>query len=277
MNTPTLPNSTTTLFNYEGKELRTVVHNGKKWFFPKEVCEMLEITNYRDAIAGLDDDQKASVVTADTSSSSRKTITVTVIDRSAVWEIAIQSRKPKAKPFLKWVSKVVLEEIVETGSYTAHAAKERAARPVLTDKARALSIFYRTIGQIDKSIPKQLIALRYAKTMEKVTGEALAVGIADALPPSDKPDAYLTPTMIGQRLGGIGPKEVNNRLEALGLQYRDEKGRPHLTKAGEDHGHSRFVEGEKSKWQGTQIQWRESVLDLLRAAPSRAKLTLLAD
>lgn len=262
--------NTPALFTYEGKELRTVEHLGKKWFFPKEVCDMLEIANYRDAIAGLDEDQKG-VVTTDTPGGKQK---VTVIDRSAVWEIALQSRKPKAKPFLKWVSKVVLEEIVETGRYTSPAAK-RAERPTLSDKARALSIFFRDLGKIDTSIPKQLITLKYAKAMGKVTGEELAEEIAPALPPCDKPDAYLNPTMIGKRLGGISGHEINERLIALEFQVRDEKGKLHLTESGKEHGASRFITGKNNDYQGTQILWRESIVDLARGnLPAGAKANL---
>ena len=50
-------------FNYEGKNVRTVVLDGEPWFVAKDVCDALEIANSRDAMARVDDDEKGVVLT----------------------------------------------------------------------------------------------------------------------------------------------------------------------------------------------------------------------
>gem|GEM_PF-3513131 len=46
------------VFGYEGKEVRTVLRNGEPWFVAADVCVVLEISNNRDAMGTLDDDEK---------------------------------------------------------------------------------------------------------------------------------------------------------------------------------------------------------------------------
>ena len=45
-------------FSFENRAVRTVLRGGEPWFVAKDVCHILEITNHRDAIAQLDEDEK---------------------------------------------------------------------------------------------------------------------------------------------------------------------------------------------------------------------------
>lgn len=45
-------------FVYETRPIRTVVIDGEPWFVAKDVCEVLDIANPRDAVSRLDDDEK---------------------------------------------------------------------------------------------------------------------------------------------------------------------------------------------------------------------------
>ena len=49
-------------------QVRTVTKDGEPWFVAADVCKALEINNSRDAVARLDDDEKAAVGLTDTSS-----------------------------------------------------------------------------------------------------------------------------------------------------------------------------------------------------------------
>lgn len=46
-------------FNFENLPVRIIDQKGDFWFVANDVCEILEITNARDAISRLDDDEKA--------------------------------------------------------------------------------------------------------------------------------------------------------------------------------------------------------------------------
>ena len=51
--------------NDEFGEVRAVMRDGEPWFVAADVCRVLEITNNRDAVARLDDDEKG-VASTDT-------------------------------------------------------------------------------------------------------------------------------------------------------------------------------------------------------------------
>lgn len=48
------------VFNYQDQQVRTVVKDGEPWFIAKDICDILEIGNSRQALARLDDDERAS-------------------------------------------------------------------------------------------------------------------------------------------------------------------------------------------------------------------------
>lgn len=53
-------------FNFNTATLRTLTdENGDPWFIAKDVCNILEISNNRDAISQLDNDEKNTVAIPD--------------------------------------------------------------------------------------------------------------------------------------------------------------------------------------------------------------------
>lgn len=49
--------------NEEFGKVRTTMINGEPWFVASDICDALDITNSRDAINRLDDDEKGVVLT----------------------------------------------------------------------------------------------------------------------------------------------------------------------------------------------------------------------
>ena len=49
------------VFTYRGNTVRTVLINGEAWLVAKDVCEVLGISNHRDACTLLDDDERDDV------------------------------------------------------------------------------------------------------------------------------------------------------------------------------------------------------------------------
>ena len=122
-------------FNYEGKDVRNISINGEPWFAAKDICEALEIVNYRDAIQALDEDERRQETIPTPSNGGYST--VNVINQPGVFKLAFRGRKEPAKRFTRWVTHEVLPEIFRTGSYTAHALRnERIEDKSYMSKAR---------------------------------------------------------------------------------------------------------------------------------------------
>lgn len=107
--------------------IRAQVINGEPWFVAKDVCQALLIKNSRDAVSNLDEDEISDVVLTDTRSKNGATQrrTVTTVNESGLYGLIIQSRKPEAKPFRKWVTKEVLPALRKTGIYAAQGSLNR--------------------------------------------------------------------------------------------------------------------------------------------------------
>lgn len=104
---------------FEGKSVRILERNGDPWFLSNDVGEVLGLTNIRDWVYKLDDDQKASLQ-GDSFGGLRAN--TTVISESGLYELIFRSSKPEAKRFRKWVTSEVLPQIRKTGGYVAPAA-----------------------------------------------------------------------------------------------------------------------------------------------------------
>lgn len=101
------------VFTYSDLDVRTVVRDGEPWFVAADVCTVLEIRNNRDALVGLDDDEKG-VATADTLGGPQQ---VAVINEPGLYSLILRSRKPEAKAFKRWITHEVLPAIRQTGRY----------------------------------------------------------------------------------------------------------------------------------------------------------------
>lgn len=106
--------STALSFPFSGRDVRVVGTKDAPHFVAADVCAVLDITNNRNAMTRLDDDEKG-VHTVDTLGGPQEMATVT---ESGVYHLAFSSRKPEAKTFRRWVTDTVLPAIRKSGSYT---------------------------------------------------------------------------------------------------------------------------------------------------------------
>lgn len=113
-----ISNKSIGIYNFDGQQIRAIVRDGEPWFFASDVCDVLSISNSRDATSRLDEDEKG-VATADTLGGTQQ---VAVINESGLYSLILTSRKPEAKRFKKWVTSEVLPSIRKTGSYAQAAA-----------------------------------------------------------------------------------------------------------------------------------------------------------
>ena len=106
-------------FAFDENLVRTIVDEaGNFWFIAKDVCRVLGIENNRDAIAGLDEDEKITVANPDGNPRAGVPHSYNMISESGLYALVFRSRKPQARAFSKWVRAEVLPTLRKTGSYT---------------------------------------------------------------------------------------------------------------------------------------------------------------
>lgn len=110
-------------FAFDDSLVRTRLDDdGRPWFVAKDVCAVLELEKYRDAISRLDEDERGSAI-VDTPGGPQE---MSIVSESGLYSLIFRSRKPEARRFRKWVTAEVLPALRRTGTYTL-GADERAA------------------------------------------------------------------------------------------------------------------------------------------------------
>ncbi|MGM0292670.1 phage antirepressor KilAC domain-containing protein [Enterococcus sp. AZ062] len=107
MNTPQI-------FNFEQKEVRTILVNDEPYFVGKDVASVLGYSNTKDALSRHVDleDKMGSRIT--TSGQSRE---MTIINESGLYSLILKSKLPSARKFKRWVTSEVLPTIRKNGAY----------------------------------------------------------------------------------------------------------------------------------------------------------------
>ena len=108
-------------FKFESNSIRTLAINNEPWFIAKDLCDAINISNYRDAIEKLDEDEKGVALT-DTLGGKQE---MAVVSESGMYTLILRCREAVKKGsiphrFRKWVTAEVLPQIRKTGSYSQH-------------------------------------------------------------------------------------------------------------------------------------------------------------
>lgn len=101
-------------FSATSQEVRSLLIKNEPWVVAKDVCDILEISNNRDALSRLDDDEKKLMSVLSTSGQNRK---MWLVNESGLYALIMRSNKPEAKTFRKWVTSEVLPAIRKKGIY----------------------------------------------------------------------------------------------------------------------------------------------------------------
>ena len=157
------------------------------------------------------------------------------VNEDGLYDVILDSRKPAAKKFRKWVTSEVLPSIRKTGEYKIVDAS--------TPKQTPLSEIVEQVGATRDAIKsvfgagalREGIALAKAINMTSEYYHADLSMLNDFLPAATHQVGHLTASMIGNKLG-ISAQAVNEKLKAMGLQYKDKKGNWILTDAGVVYG-----------------------------------------
>lgn len=115
-------------FVFDGDEphgLRVVMRDGEPWFVAKDVCAVLEHSNYRMAVEPLDDDEKgvSSIYTLGGEQS------MLIVSEGGLYTLILRSRLATspgsvAHRFRKWVTGELLPLVRRTGHYAPNVATD---------------------------------------------------------------------------------------------------------------------------------------------------------
>lgn len=98
-------------------EVRTIIHNEELWFIAKDVCLALEYSesNVSSVVNRLDDEQKTTLTLT---TSGNYTTNLLCVNEDGLYDIVMgATRKPKAKPFRRWITKEVIPALRKDGMY----------------------------------------------------------------------------------------------------------------------------------------------------------------
>ena len=128
-------------FNFENQSIRTIAINNEPWFIAKDLCDAINISNYRDAIERLDEDEKGVALT-DTLGGKQE---MSVVSESGMYTLILRCRDAVKKGsiphrFRKWVTAEVLPQIRKTGCYSQNVEEIRP----LVEQPELLSLLIRS-------------------------------------------------------------------------------------------------------------------------------------
>lgn len=126
-------------FPETGQPVRTVTIDGEPWWVAADVCAVLSLSNPSMATSRL---QEADLSTTEVRSSGQAR-RMTIVSESGLYDLILDSRKPEARSFRRWITAEVIPTIRRTGSYAVAPAVPRElsnrdlARMVLEEADRA--------------------------------------------------------------------------------------------------------------------------------------------
>ena len=194
--------------------VRVVQVDGEPWFVAADVCRALEISNSRDAVARLDDDEKG-VGSTDTLGGKQG---MQIINEPGLYTLVLGSRKPEAKTFKRWVTHEVLPAIRKTGSYkTPKQSSDRDKAMLKNAQARSAKLWLEIAKNTGIQTYKDVCNAYAAK---ELAGE-------DVLPLPKVQDKSYSATDIGKMLGvskskiGALANKNNMKCDEYGNWYHD--------------------------------------------------------
>ena len=226
-------------FNPSNQPIRVETIGGEPWFVAKDVCDALTITNNRDAVAQLDDDEKLMSVIP-TSGQGRQ---MWLVNESGLYNLIFQSRKPEAKAFRKWVTAEVLPTIRKTGRYELRKPKAQHRRITRGEgmTVELMELLW-LIGECLERGDQRAIALELGVTVQTVNrtlnGQNRSAKVLMALyqrarANHERTMLYTQPALMAERLmdGGalpcgpqLPPVHIEGKRGLLGCQNASKRG-----------------------------------------------------
>jgi anti-repressor protein len=188
-------------------KVRTAGTSDNPLFCLKDICDILELGNPSQVKARLDD----GVITNEgiTDSLGRQQ-NVTFINEDGLYDVILDSRKPQAKKFRKWITSEVIPAIRKTGSYSLQAQLPKDYLSAL----KALVVAEEEKQQLQ--LTNQELIETNTELANTITAMQPKVSYYDKILNSS---GTVTITQIAQDYG-MTPRKLNNKLHELGIQRK---------------------------------------------------------
>ena len=131
-------NELTIFENEQFGKMRTMMIDDEPWFATIDVCRSLEVSNPSQALKRLDPDELLTTVISNESAAA-DTPFMSFVNESGLYTLILDSSKPKAKEFKRWVTHEVLPSIRKHGLY----ATDDVIDKFLEDPRYAAKLFSR--------------------------------------------------------------------------------------------------------------------------------------
>lgn len=181
------------------------------------------------------------------------------VNEDGLYDVILDSRKPEAKKFRKWITSEVLPSIRKTGEYKV-PVKKKSVTVKPSEMVKEVAALAKVYSK-EFNVKPQMALARAVNEVGKFFEYdvySLTVGM---LPPAEPGTGTMNATRLGAKVG-MTARKVNQKLAELGLQVK-ENDVWRLTAEGEKHADSFIFEANGH--QDTQIRWRDSVIELLEA------------
>lgn len=187
--------------NDEFGRIRTISdENDEPWFVGKDVADILQYSNTRDALARhVDKEDKADVAIHD----GRQNRNQTIINESGLYSLIFSSKMEKAREFKRWVTAEVLPAIRRDGGYMV-ASQGESDEEIL---ARAMIIANKSIERLKLE----------SKQKDQIIGELKPK--ADYVDKILQNKSLIKISSIAKDYGMSGRK-MNELLHELKIQYK---------------------------------------------------------
>jgi len=98
-----------------------LVENETSWFIASDICEILGLSDTRQSVERLDEDEKRK----ESVRTKGQTREVWLINEYGLYQLIITSEKEEAKSFKRWITHEVLPALRKSGKYTLEQANNR--------------------------------------------------------------------------------------------------------------------------------------------------------
>ncbi|MBR0253515.1 MAG: hypothetical protein IJQ57_09225 [Synergistaceae bacterium] len=203
------------IFQNESFKIRTLKENGEIWFVAKDIAQALEYgeNTINNALGSLfqsvpkiwTDKKRIFVRSENGIEQEREMLCLT---EHGLYFFLGRSDKPKALPYQMWIAGDVVPSIRKTGSYGEKSLS--VANEIIPMTERILSA---------AGIKGNQLALALDRTAKHYTGVSLLELSGVQLEAPVKEQA-LNPTQIGELIGGLKARQVNEILAGMGFQHK---------------------------------------------------------
>ncbi|MEP2447566.1 MAG: BRO family protein [Balneola sp.] len=101
-------------FTFDKKDIRVFGHADEPLFAAVDICKALDIENTTQSVSRLEEDERSTLYTNEGSSNNSE---LNVVNEAGLYRLVLESRKPEAKAFKRWLLHEVLPSIRKYGGY----------------------------------------------------------------------------------------------------------------------------------------------------------------